>query len=111
MPVKPLDLTAPTDAGADGIPDAGSTHKTVIAYDDENQQIADVAYSVTYLGDNDSDTLLEVGEKAELTVEVGTAITINTGTDLQKNTTFALCSAALSCQTARNGKLAYGERC
>ena len=85
-----IDLTAPTDAGADGIPDAGSSHKTVIAYDDENQQIADVAYSVTYLGDSDSDTLLEVGEKAQLTVEVGTAIETNSGTDLQKNTTFTL---------------------
>ena len=85
-----IDLTPPTDAGADGIPDAGSSHKTVIAYDDENQQIADVAYSVTYLGDNDGDSLLEVGEKAELTVEVGTAITTNTGTNLQKNTIFSL---------------------
>ena len=85
-----IDLTAPTDVGADGIPDAGSAHKTVIAYDDENQQIADVAYAVTYLGDNDGDSLLEIGEKAQITVEVGTAITTNTGTDLAKNTTFTL---------------------
>ena len=85
-----IDLTSPTDAGADGIPDAGSAHKTVIGYDDENQQMADVAYSVTYLGDNDGDTLLEIGEKAQVTVEVGTAITTNTGTDLAKNTTFTL---------------------
>ena len=67
-----------------------SEHKTVIGYDDENQQMADVAYSVTYLGDNDGDTLLEIGEKAQVTVEVGTAITTNTGTDLAKNTTFTL---------------------
>ena len=85
-----IDLTAPTDAGSDGIPDAGSSHRTVISYDDENQQMADVAYSVTYLGDSDGDTLLEVGEKAEITVEVGTAITTNSGTDLAKNTTFTL---------------------
>ena len=89
-----IDLTAPTDgvgtSTPDGIPDAGSSHKTVIAYDDENQQISDVAYAVTYLGDNDGDSLLEIGEKAEITVEVGTAITTNTGTDLAKNTTFTL---------------------
>ncbi len=85
-----IDLTAPIDAGGDGIPDAGSTHKTVLGYNDENQQIADVAYSVVYLGDNDGDTLLEVGEKAQITAEVGTAITTNAGTDLQKNTTFTL---------------------
>ena len=52
--------------------------------------LSDVAYSVTYLGDNDGDSLLEVGEKAQLTVEVGTAITTNSGTDLQKNTIFSL---------------------
>ena len=85
-----IDLTAPTDAGDDGIPDAGSTHKTVLGYNDENQQIADVAYAVTYLGDSDGDTLLEVGEKAEITVDIGSAITTVSGTDLQKNTTFTL---------------------
>ena len=85
-----IDLTAPTDADDDGIPDAGSTHKTVLGYDDESQQISDVAWTVTYLGDNDSDSLLEVGEKAQVTAKVGKAITDTSGTALSKNTQFTL---------------------
>ena len=88
---EPIDLTEPVDVAADdGIPDAGSTHKTVVAYDDDNQQIADMAYTVTYLGDNDGDSLLEVGEKAQITVKVGAAITATAGTGLAKNSEFTL---------------------
>ncbi len=87
---EPIDLTAPTDGDDDGIPDSGSSHKTVLGYDDENQQISDVAWTVTYLGDNDSDSLLEVGEKAQITVKVGKAITDTSGTTLKKNTEFTL---------------------
>ena len=87
---EPIDLTAPTDVGDDGIPDAGSAHKAVMAYDDENQQIEDLAYTVTYLGDNDGDSLLEVGEKAQITAKVGKAITATSGTALGKNTQFTL---------------------
>ncbi len=86
----PIDLTPPTDADDDGIPDAGTGHKTVMSYDDENQQIADVVFTVTYLGDNDGDTLLEVGEKAQITAKVGKAILDGLGTDLGKNTQFTL---------------------
>ena len=86
-----IDLTAPTDAAADdGIPDTGSTHRTVISYTDENQTISDVTWTVTYLGDNDGDSLLELGEKAEVTVEVGDAIDATAGTALAKNTVFSL---------------------
>ena len=85
-----IDLTAPTDADDDGIPDAGSAHKTVLGYDDENQQIPDVAWTVTYLGDNDGDSLLEGGEKAQITSKVGKAITDTSGTALSKNTQFTL---------------------
>ncbi len=85
-----IDLTAPTDGDDDGIPDSGSAHKTVMSYDDQNQQISDVAYDVTYLGDNDGDSLLEVGEKAQITAKVGKAITDTSGTDLSKNTEFTV---------------------
>ena len=87
---EPIDLTTPTDVGNDGIPDAGSVHKAVMAYDDEHQQIEDLAYTVTYLGDNDGDSLLEVGEKAQITAKVGLAITTTAGTALSKNTQFTL---------------------
>ncbi len=87
---EPIDLTAPTDVDDDGIPDSGSSHKTVMSYDDQNQQISDVAYTVTYLGDNDGDSLLEVGEKAQITTKVGKAITDTAGTVLGKNMQFTL---------------------
>ncbi len=88
---QPIDLTPPTDASPDdGIPDSGSTHKTIISYVDENQSISDVTWTVVYLGENDSDTLLEVGEKALVTIEVGNAITANSGTSLGTDTQFAV---------------------
>ena len=88
---EPIDLTAPTDAAADdGIPDSGSSHKTVLSYTDEAQHISDVAYTVIYLGGNDGDDLLELGEKAQITAEVGDAITTNAGTALPKDTKFTL---------------------
>ena len=87
---EPIDLAAPTDVDDDGIPDAGSSHVAVISYSDENQHIADVAYTVTYLGSNDGDDLLELGEKAQVTAKVGNAITDTGGTALGTDTVFAL---------------------
>ncbi len=88
---QPIDLTPPTDASPDdGIPDSNSTHKTIVSYIDENQSISDVTWTVVYLGDNDGDTLLELGEKAQVTVEVGLAITATSGTDLGADTQFTL---------------------
>ncbi len=88
---QPIDLTPPTDSSPDdGIPDTGSSHKTIVSYVDENQSISDVTWTVVYLGDNDGDTLLELGEKAQVTVEVGNAITATTGTALGADTQFTL---------------------
>lgn len=78
----PLDLTEPTDADDDGIPDSGSSHKMVIAYSDMNQNIADVTWSRTWLGDNDGDDLLELGEKAQITARVCLAVSDTSGTNL-----------------------------
>ena len=85
-----IDLTAPTDADDDGIPDASSAHKTVLSYTDENQHISDVAWTVTYLGSEDGDDLLEVGEKAELVAKVEKAINDTSGTALGTDTQFSL---------------------
>ncbi len=88
---EPIDLTPPTDTSPDdGIPDSGSGHQTVVSYFDDNQSIADVTWTVVYLGQNDGDTLLEVGEKAQITVEVANAITATSGTALGTDTQFAL---------------------
>ncbi|MBI4287304.1 MAG: hypothetical protein HY671_02610 [Chloroflexi bacterium] len=65
-----IDLTVPTDAGGDGLADAGSTHKMVISYQDKNQQINNVAWSKSILGFGDSDDLLEPGEEYQITVDL-----------------------------------------
>ena len=49
-----------------------------------------MTWTVVYLGQNDGDTLLEVGEKAQITVEVANAITATSGTALGTDTQFAL---------------------
>ena len=87
---EPIDLTAPTDGGNDGIPDSGSSHKAIVAYNDKNQSIPDVTWSRTFLGDNDGDNLLEVGERAELTIQVARAINTSGNTNLVTDQEFTL---------------------
>ena len=68
---EPVDLTPPYTAnGAATDPDisSGAEYKTVISYNDPNQFMGDVPWSVDWLGTNNGDSLLEVGEKAEISV-------------------------------------------
>ncbi|MEX0762844.1 MAG: archaellin/type IV pilin N-terminal domain-containing protein [Dehalococcoidia bacterium] len=68
---EPIDLTPPFTADASGLDpdvDATSEYKTVISYSDSNQFLADVPWTVRFLGANSDDNLLEDGEKAEVTV-------------------------------------------
>ena len=77
-----VDLTAPYAQGDDGTdPDetTAAEYKTVISYTDVNQHLSDVPWTVDWVGNNNSDSLLEEGEKAEITVwllerNTGTAI-------------------------------------
>jgi flagellin FlaB len=85
---QPIDLTQPTDANADGIPDSGSNHKVVISYRDENQHDEDLAWSMTWRGSNDGDVLLEEGELAQITVDLTPTGLITPA--LSTNTTFIL---------------------
>jgi len=86
---EPVDLTPPYTADASGTdPDISSNaeYKTVISYTDSNQYQPDVPWSVDWVGDANSDSLLENGEKAEITVWLleritGTAITADDGVD------------------------------
>ncbi|MDG0866530.1 archaellin/type IV pilin N-terminal domain-containing protein [Candidatus Lucifugimonas marina] len=79
---EPVDLTPPYTAGGSGTdPDisSGAEYKTVISYTDTNQYLPDVPWSVDWVGNANSDNLLENGEKAEITVwllerNTGTAI-------------------------------------
>ncbi len=68
---EPVDLTPPydtNDAGSDPDIVSGAEYKTVISYIDKNQVLSDVPWTVSWVGNNNSDNLLEEGEKAEITV-------------------------------------------
>jgi flagellin FlaB len=68
---EPVDLTAPystDDSGTDPDIVNGSTAATIVSYADENQRFSDLPWSMTFIGNNNSDTLLEDGEKVEITV-------------------------------------------
>lgn len=68
---EPVDLTPPYSADTTGIdPDfvPSNTSATVISYADESQRLPDVPWSITFIGNHNGDTLLEDGEKAEITV-------------------------------------------
>jgi len=83
-----IDLTIPTDADTDGIPDSGSTHKMVVSYMDEDQRLPDVTWSKTPLGNDDGDDMLEPGEQMEITVDL---TAVDGGSyPLQKDTEFTL---------------------
>ncbi|WP_342835852.1 archaellin/type IV pilin N-terminal domain-containing protein [Candidatus Lucifugimonas marina] len=68
---EPVDLTPPYTADATNTdPDisSGAEYKTVISYQDKNQYLSDVPWTIKLLGQSSNDYLLEQGEKAEITV-------------------------------------------
>jgi flagellin FlaB len=68
---EPVDLTPPYDTD-DSLTDpdivSAAEYKTVVSYVDQNQFLSDVPWTVSWVGNNNSDSLLEEGEKAEITV-------------------------------------------
>jgi archaeal flagellin FlaB len=68
---EPVDLTPPYlegGTGTDPDEDTGAEYKTVISYIDQNQYLSDVPWTVDWVGNSNADSLLEEGEKAEITV-------------------------------------------
>ena len=68
---EPVDLTPPytaNDAASDPDFSSGAEYKTVISFTDKNQYLNDVPWSVSWVGNSNSDSLLEEGEKAEISV-------------------------------------------
>ena len=68
---EPIDLTPPYTANDTSVdPDYNATneYRTVISYTDQNQYLSDVPWTVDWVGNASSDSLLEAGEKAEITV-------------------------------------------
>ena len=84
---EPLDVKEPSDSDNNGVADSDSTHTLIISYSDANQRVGDVYWTKTFIGDNDSDELLEAGEKAELTITLKGLATAN---PLVKDTKFDL---------------------
>ncbi len=63
---EPIDFTIP-DNGALGVA-TGTDHKVVINYIDSNQEVNNLFWTVAKLGNDDGDSLLETGEKFQITI-------------------------------------------
>jgi archaeal flagellin FlaB len=93
---EPIDFTEPTADSATGLAASGSSNKIVISYIDQDQKVNDLYWTVTKLGDDDGDDLLELNEKFEVTIGSDTAgagggnLIDALGTDLTVNKTFTV---------------------
>jgi flagellin FlaB len=97
---EPVDLTPPYTAdGSATDPDIsiGAEYKTIISYSDINQFMSDVPWSVGWLGNNNGDSLLEIGEKAEISVWL-----------LIRDTTQAITSSTATSYWTADANGAYG---
>jgi archaellin len=65
---EPIDLAPPVDSDGNGLADPDGGHAFVVSYYDRNQSTRDLFWSAVFLGVDDEDGLLEVGERAEITV-------------------------------------------
>lgn len=65
---EPVDFTIPTDAGGDGVADTGSSNVVVINYYDQTQTVDDLYWTISKLGNADTDDLLEANERFEITI-------------------------------------------
>jgi archaeal flagellin FlaB len=65
----PVDFTPPDpNAGNNGTPAANSNNKVTISYIDIYQRVTELYWTLTKLGNADSDNLLEEGEQFQITV-------------------------------------------
>ena len=93
-----IDFTPPDAAGtATGVAAADSPNKVVINYIDQDQTVNDLYWTITKLGDADTDNLLENNEKFKVTIggdddtaAPGNLINALTGDELDINTEFSL---------------------
>jgi flagellin FlaB len=88
---EPVDFTQPS-GGAAGLA-TGNDHKVVINYLDSDQAIDDLYWTVAKLGNDDGDSLLETGEKFQITVgsQSGEGNLVDAlDTDLGVNATFSI---------------------
>jgi len=85
---EPVDLTAPyttDDSGTDPDIVVGANTATIVSYADENQRMSDLPWTVSFIGNGNGDSLLEDGEKAEITVwlmDRATAISVDSANSI-----------------------------
>ena len=66
-----IDFTPPTDTGDDGIADSGSNNVVVASYNSQGGTYTDdLDWSMTSMGNDDGDNILEVGEEFQITVDL-----------------------------------------
>ncbi len=67
-----VDLTTTTDSNSNGLlsDEATQNNTTVVSYLDKNQVVDDIAWTTTQIGKGDDDSVLDPGEKIEVTVDV-----------------------------------------
>ena len=95
---EPMDFTAPTanTTSNNGLAASTSTNKVVISYVDKYQQVNDLFWQVSKLGNADADDLLEANEKFKITIGGDTAgsgagnLMDALGTDLTTNKEFSV---------------------
>ena len=71
---EPINFTAPTADGSNtGLASSASNNVVVISYIDQDQRVEDLYWTVTKLGNADTDDLLEANEKFQITIGNATA--------------------------------------
>jgi len=73
-----IDFTAGTDGNGDGL-FSGSTNKIVVDYNDAYTHLADVAWTGTFIGNNNNDQMLDQGEKIKLIISLKAVNAANGG--------------------------------
>ncbi|MBI2868673.1 MAG: hypothetical protein HYX96_02465 [Chloroflexi bacterium] len=63
-----IDFTVPTSDVTTGLAASGSNNVVVVSYIDKDQRVEDLYWTVSKLGDADSDDLLEANEKFQITI-------------------------------------------
>ena len=94
---EPIDFTMPDAGSANGTAAGSSNNKVVISYIDQDQEVKDLYWTITKLGEADADDLLELNEQFQITIGASTTgsgagnlIDALLTTDLTVNTTFSI---------------------
>lgn len=78
-----IDLTITADADSDGLlsDEAGATHAMIVDFVDEDERVADLAWTIAKRGKADADSLLEVGEKFDIVIDLQALSTLPVARD------------------------------